>query len=111
MEYMSSGAYPEYKMINALCSIYDPDDVMQSFNYSLGAKGTIYKHKKKLKEYIDLLKEGEIDFYSEALFDKETHYYCEKLKDIKRIIHIFQSQQFIGILKHLMSLLIIEMGI
>ena len=29
MEYMSSGAYPEYKMINALCSIYDSDDVMQ----------------------------------------------------------------------------------
>ena len=54
MEYMSSGAYPEYKMINALCSIYDPDDVMQSFNYSLGAKGTIYKHKKKLKEYMGI---------------------------------------------------------
>ena len=84
MEYMSSGAYPEYKMINALCSIYDPDDVMQSFNYSLGAKGTIYKHKKKLKEYIDLLKEGEIDFYSEALFDKETHYYCEKTKGYQK---------------------------
>ncbi|MFR1688582.1 MAG: hypothetical protein ACLSVX_15535, partial [Massilimicrobiota timonensis] len=84
MEYMSSGAYPENKMINALCSIYDPDDVMQSFNYSLGAKGTIYKHKKKLKEYIDLLKEGEIDFYSEALFDKETHYYCEKTKGYQK---------------------------
>lgn len=84
MEYMSSGAYPENKMINALCSIYDPDDVMQSFNYSLGAKGTIYKHKKKLKEYIDLLKEREIDFYSEALFDKETHYYCEKTKGYQR---------------------------
>lgn len=84
MEYMSSGAYPEYKMINALCSIYDPDDVMQSFNYSLGAKGTIYKHKKKLKEYIDLLKDGEIDFYSEALFDKETHYYCEKTKGYQK---------------------------
>ncbi len=84
MEYMSSGAYPEYKMINALCSIYDPDDVMQSFNYSLGAKGTIYKHKKKLKEYIDLLKEERIDFYSEALFDKETHYYCEKTKGYQK---------------------------
>lgn len=27
MEYMSSGAYPEYKMINALCSIYDSDEL------------------------------------------------------------------------------------
>lgn len=75
---MSSGAYPEYKIINALCSIYNPDDVMQSFNYSLGAKGTIYKHRKKLKEYICRLKNGEIEFYSRAFFDKKTHYYCEE---------------------------------
>ncbi len=46
MEYMSSGAYPQYRIINSLCSIYNPDEVMQSFNYSLGVKGTIYKHKK-----------------------------------------------------------------
>lgn len=78
MEYMSSGAYPEYKIINALCSIYNPDDVMQSFNYSLGVKGTIYKHKKKLKEYICRLKNGKIEFYSKAFFDKKTHYYCEE---------------------------------
>ena len=84
MEYMSSGVYPADNMINALCSIYDPDDVMQSFNYSSGAKGTIYKHKKKLKEYIRLLKEGEIDFYSKAFFDKKTHYYCEEIKGYQK---------------------------
>lgn len=78
MEYMSSGAYPQYKLINALCSIYNPDDVMQSFNYSLRVKGTIYKHKKKLKEYICCLKERKIEFYSKAFFDKKTHYYCEE---------------------------------
>lgn len=78
MEYMSSGAYPEYKIINALCSIYNPDDIMRSFNYSPKTKGTIYKHKKKLKEYIYRLKNGEIKFYSKAFFDKETHYYCEE---------------------------------
>ena len=78
MEYMSSGAYPEYKMINALCSIYNPDEVIQSFNYSLGVKSTIYKHKKKLKDYISHLKNGEIEFYSRAFFDKKTHYYCEE---------------------------------
>ena len=51
---------------------------MQSFNYSLGVKGTIYKHKRKLKEYIQRLENGEIEFYSKAFFDKETHYFCEK---------------------------------
>lgn len=80
MEYMSSGAYPQYKIINALCSIYNPDDVIQSFNYSLGSRGTIYKYKRKLKEYICHLKNGEIEFYSKAFFDKKTHYYCEKVQ-------------------------------
>lgn len=80
MEYMSSGAYPQYRIINELCSIYNPDDVMQSFNYSLGAKGTIYKHKKKLKEYICRLKNGEIEFLSKAFFDKKTHYFCEETR-------------------------------
>ncbi|MBD5467647.1 MAG: hypothetical protein HDR21_05785 [Lachnospiraceae bacterium] len=76
MEYMSSGDYPQHKIINALCSIYNPDDVMLAFNYSGGAKTTIYKHKKKLKEYINRLKKGEIEFCSNAFFDNETHYYC-----------------------------------
>lgn len=80
MEYMSSGAYPQYKIINSLCSIYNPDEVMQSFNYSFGAKGTIYKHKRKLKEYIQRLKNGEIEFYSQAFFDRESHYFCEETK-------------------------------
>lgn len=84
MEYMSSGAYPQYKLINALCSIYNPDDVMQSFNYSLGVKGTIYKHKKKLKDYISHLKNGEIEFYSKAFFDKKTHYYCEETQGYQK---------------------------
>lgn len=78
MEYMSSGVYPQDRIINSLCSIYNPDEVMQSFNYSLGAKRTIYNPKRKLKEYIQRLKNGEIKFYSKAFFDKETHYYCEE---------------------------------
>lgn len=80
MQYMSTGTYPQYKLINALCLIYNPDDVMKSFNYSLGAKGTIYKHKKKLKDFINCLNNKEIDFYSFAFFDKKTHYYCEETK-------------------------------
>lgn len=108
MEYMSSGAYPEYKIINALCSIYNPDDVMQSFNYSLGVKGTIYKHKKKLKEYICRLKNGKIEFYSKAFLIRKHITTVKKLKGIERIINISQLQQFIDILKRLMSLLVIE---
>ena len=36
---------------------------------------------------------------------------AKKLKDIKKVMNIFQSRQFVDILKRLMSLLIIEIGI
>lgn len=80
MQYMSTGEYPQYKLIKSLCSIYNPDDVMQSFDYSAYAPRTNYKHKRKLRNYIAYLKAGEIDFYSHAIFDKYTHYYCEEIK-------------------------------
>ena len=57
---------------------------MQSFNYSLGGKQTIYKHKKRLKEYICCLKDGKLEFYSKAFFDKKTHYYCEKTQGYQK---------------------------
>ena len=91
MEYMSSGAYPADNMINALCSIYDPDDVMQSFNYSLGVNATRYRHKKKLKKYISLLNNGEIEFYTKAFFDRKTHYYCEEIQGYQKDDMIFPS--------------------
>lgn len=88
-----------------------PDDVMQSFNYSLEAKGTIYKHKKKLKEYICRLNDGDIEFYTKAFFDKKHTTIVKKLKDIKKITNPSQSQQFIDILRLLRNLSIIVMEI
>lgn len=54
MEYMCTGKDPECKIINALCSIYNPNDVIESYDYSGGTKQTNYKHKKKLKDYISV---------------------------------------------------------
>ena len=80
MEYISSGDYSAYKMIHELCLIYDPDDVMCSFNYPFGSKCTIYKHKRYLKDYVRRLRDGKIKFRSKAFFDKKTHYYCEEIQ-------------------------------
>lgn len=78
MEYMSSDEYPSYKIINALCSIYDPNDVMQSYNYSLGSKRMIYKYKKRLKDYIQHLQNEEIAFDTKAYFSPKNHYFYEE---------------------------------
>ena len=53
MEYMSSGVYLQFQMINSLCSIFNPDEVIQSFNYSNGTKGTIKRKSNKVSQIID----------------------------------------------------------
>lgn len=77
MEYMSLGEYPEGIMINGLCSIYSPKDVLAAYNYSYGSKGTIYRHKKKLKDYVQKMESGDVEFTVCSYFDKKTHFFCE----------------------------------
>lgn len=78
MEYMCTGKTPEYKIINALCSIYNPNDVIKNYDYSGGTNGTNYKHKKKLKDYAKSLTAGKIEFKTKYYFDSKSHYYCEE---------------------------------
>lgn len=80
MEYMCTGRYPEYKMTNALCSIYGSGRVLDKYDYSSGAKNTIYKHKRRLKEYINILASGRIVFRERCYFDKNSHYYCKSVE-------------------------------
>ena len=80
MEYLSQAPFPESEFIYAACLIYDPDEVIKAFNYSIGCQATKYKHKRDLKEYVQHLKNKEIQFSKEAFFDKDTHYYCANLK-------------------------------
>lgn len=76
MEYMSSGEYPQNKILNALCFVYPPDDVVQAFHYSLGSQKARYKHQRELKDFVRCLKNGEIEWTSGAFFDRHIHYYC-----------------------------------
>lgn len=78
MEYMSTGKYPAWKVIKPLCLIYDPDKVVANYNYSLGTKRTISNYKRRLKSYASNVKNGEIEFYTHAFFDRTTHFYCEE---------------------------------
>lgn len=79
MEYVSSGSYPYYCIIDALCSIYNPDDIIRLFNCFSEVGGNTYKQKNKLKKYIQHLKSGEIKFYTKAYFDNRIHYFCEEI--------------------------------
>ncbi len=83
MEYMCTGKYPECIIINALCSIYNPNHVIENYDYSCGTKQTNYKHKKELKDYVKLLNAGKIEFKTRCYFDRKSHYYCEETVGFK----------------------------
>lgn len=91
MKYMSTGNYPENRMIHALCQVYNPDDVIALYNYSAGEKQNQNKHKRNLKAYVSQLKNG--DFQNEVnekiYFDEKTHYYCERKNYC--IYHYFET--------------------
>lgn len=79
MQYMSNGKYMGREMVEGLCSIYNPENVLELFDYSVGSKRTIYRRKKKVKDYVNALKSGDIESKTKAYFDKNTHFFCEEI--------------------------------
>ncbi len=78
MKYMSLGDYPEYKLINPLCSIYDVEEVLKNYKFCGGSKTKFNKRKQKLMEHIDVLKNSNIKIEKYGYFDEKTHFYCEE---------------------------------
>lgn len=76
MQYVSSGAYPSYRIERELCSIYDPQKVLASYNYTCGAISTNNRHKRKFREYVKQLENEEVTFDEYSYFDKDTHFFC-----------------------------------
>ncbi len=76
MEFVSSGNIPSYKIRDALCSIYDPDKVIDNYKYSLGSYKTNRKRIRELKEIAKTVKNGDLEYRRESFFDSATHFYC-----------------------------------
>lgn len=84
MQYLSSCNFLSRQFINALCTIYDPDEVYNAYNDPAKSQNTVYKHKRMLRKFIQSLKTGQVEFVCDAYFDEKTHYYCEKRKGYTR---------------------------
>lgn len=97
MKYMSSGIYPAYRIVKALCSIYNHENVVAKYDYALGSKGTKYKYKKRLKDYIKALNSGDLFFNTRGFFDSKTHYFCEEISNsMTQIYRYFETfEEFI----------------
>ena len=86
MEYMSTEAYPGYKIKYELPVIYDSNDVINNFVYSRGAKSTYYSHRRKLKDYVQRLEAGQFPIEKRYYFDRQTHFYTELTQGINKNI-------------------------
>ena len=77
MEYMSNYTCAG-SLIRQVCTVFNPDDVMEAYNFIDSSKQGIYKQKKRLKDIVAAIKNGLIDKAVFAFFDEVSHYYCEK---------------------------------
>lgn len=79
MEYVCTGVSNHDMIVRALCSIYGAKRVLEKYAYSYGTKQTRDKHKRRLKQYINILTMDKIHFEERNYFDNNTHYYCKEV--------------------------------
>ena len=77
MQYISRGNYAGHRMLYPLCHIFDPAEVLASYDYSIGSRSTNSKYKRRLKAYIQTINKVEHIGPAEVAFDDKTHYFYE----------------------------------
>lgn len=81
MKYISSLRYLGDELAKSLCFVYGADRVFEAFIYNKqesGARSNFYKHRSRLKKFIE--KTGSIKQPTKVIwyFDKKTHFFCEE---------------------------------
>lgn len=76
MGFVSNGAYPAYRIEEALPFIFCPERLAESYHYTSGSKSTCARHKAKFKEYLKRISEEEYTTRVDKYFCDDTHYYC-----------------------------------
>lgn len=85
MQYMATNEFPTCWVLNTLCSIYDTNDVIETYDSYVDVmctvtKSTKDKRRRNLKKYAELLADGKIEFITSAEYDKYTHFFIERIK-------------------------------
>lgn len=73
MQYLSEGNHG--CSVEAMCIIYDPQRVLEAYNYNCGTYQTNYRHKKKLKDFVRQLEQADIQYRNCSCFEEKTHFY------------------------------------
>lgn len=76
MQYLSDGG-PD-QIARAMCIIYEPQRVLEAYNYDCRTKQTNQKHKRKLRKFIEQLEN--LRETKDSFFDGSTHFYCYRIR-------------------------------
>lgn len=67
------------KFAMALCSVYDPEKIYEACKFDGYSDQTKKKHKQRLREYIDCLKDGKAAVSQCSYFDKELNSFVKRI--------------------------------
>ena len=79
MKYLSKD-YIGGNAVLGLCLIHTPEIIIDKYDYSQASDTTNKKHKKEVKDFVEDLKNQNVEMTVEGYFDKVTHFYCEETK-------------------------------
>lgn len=80
MEYLSNDYYFGGNTVLGLCLIHTPEDILDKYDFSQASVATNRKRKKEVKDFVEDLKNQNIEMTVIGYFDKVTHFYCEEIK-------------------------------
>lgn len=78
MEYLSKDYYCGDYAVQELCLIYNPEEVVQKFNYSQQAKVTNSRRKKEVRDFANDWGSHNVVTETRGYFDSQTHLYCDE---------------------------------
>ena len=78
MEYVSKDYYCGGDAVQGLCLIYDPEEVVQKFNYSQQSKVTNSRRKKEVRDFANDWVNHNVVTETRGYFDSLTHLYCDE---------------------------------
>ena len=78
MEYLSKDYYCDGDAVQGLCLIYDPEEVVQKFNYSQQSKVTNSRRKKEVRDFANDWVNHNVVTETRGYFDSLTHLYCDE---------------------------------
>ena len=87
----------------AMCSIYDPQRVIDALHFDTVSKSTRYNRRNRIKEYIIDLGQHRVVFHAKNSFDPYTQFYCSELLGCytsfpsSPVVHIYRYFDTFGV--------------